>query len=106
LRTIITNLVDNAVKYSSVGGRVSVFVTRENELCRLSISDTGPGIPLEERSSVFQRFYRIDSLHTEGSGLGLAIVADIAERLSVKIEMATPDWGSGLRVDLHIPQNV
>jgi two-component system sensor histidine kinase QseC len=106
VRTVIINLIDNAVKYSVVGGRVAVVVAREDDTCRLSISDTGPGIPPEERSSVFQRFYRVETLQTEGSGLGLAIVADIAERLSIKIDMGTPDWGTGLKVDLHIPQNV
>ncbi|WP_421445917.1 sensor histidine kinase [Agrobacterium tumefaciens] len=103
LRTIISNLIDNAVKYSFVGGRVAVFVTKETSFCRLSISDTGPGIPLEEQATVFKRFYRIDTLHTEGAGLGLAIVADIGERLDVKIKMAKPDWGNGLKIDLHIP---
>lgn len=106
VRTIIVNLIDNAVKYSVVGGRVAVVVSSDDDACRLSISDTGPGIAPEERSSVFQRFYRVDTLQTEGSGLGLAIVADIAERLSIKIDMGTPEWGAGLKVDLHIPQNV
>lgn len=106
LRTMISNLIDNAVKYSSDGGRVAVSITMGDGVCRLSISDTGPGIPPEEQATVFQRFYRIDTLHTEGAGLGLAIVADIAERLAVQIKMATPDWGGGLKMDLHIPQKV
>lgn len=106
VRTIIVNLIDNAVKYSVIGGRVAVVVSSDGDACLLSISDTGPGIAPEERSSVFQRFYRVDTLQTEGSGLGLAIVADIAERLSIKIDMGTPEWGAGLKVDLHIPQNV
>ncbi|KQO75052.1 HAMP domain-containing sensor histidine kinase [Rhizobium sp. Leaf262] len=106
VRTIIVNLIDNAVKYSVVGGRVAVVVSSDGDACLLSISDTGPGIAPEERSSVFQRFYRVDTLQTEGSGLGLAIVADIAERLSIKIDMGTPEWGAGLKVYLHIPQNV
>jgi two-component system sensor histidine kinase QseC len=102
LRMMIGNLMDNAIKYTPVGGRIEVMVASESELWRISISDSGPGIPPDERAAVFQRFYRLDTLHTEGAGLGLAIVADTADRLAATIELSTPLWGNGLRVDLRL----
>ncbi|MBB3611802.1 HAMP domain-containing sensor histidine kinase [Rhizobium sp. BK602] len=104
LRLMISNLMDNAIKYTPAAGRIEVAVMPEGEFWRLSISDSGPGIPLDEREAVFQRFYRLDTLHTEGSGLGLAIVADTADRLAATIELSTPVWGTGLRVDLRLPR--
>ncbi|MBB3456808.1 two-component system OmpR family sensor kinase/two-component system sensor histidine kinase QseC [Rhizobium sp. BK313] len=105
LHMMISNLLDNAIKYTPVAGRIEVAVTSESELWRISISDSGPGIPPDERAAVFQRFYRLDTLHTEGAGLGLAIVADTAERLAATIQLSTPRWGTGLRVDLRLPKS-
>jgi two-component system sensor histidine kinase QseC len=104
LRMLLSNLIDNAVKYSPVGGRIAVVISSENALWQLAISDSGPGIPKDERDAVFKRFYRIDNLRTEGAGLGLAIVADTAERLGATIELTTPLWGTGLRVNLTLPK--
>lgn len=103
LRTMISNLVDNAIKYTPASGRIEISVTAEGAGWVLSITDSGPGIPAEQREAVFQRFYRVDSLQAEGSGLGLAIVADIATRLRAKIDLRTPSSGNGLQVDLGLP---
>ncbi|MDL2399650.1 sensor histidine kinase [Rhizobium mayense] len=105
LRMMISNLLDNAIKYTPVGGRIEVVIASENDLWRISISDSGPGIPPDERAAVFQRFYRLDTLHTDGAGLGLAIVADTADRLAATIELSTPRWGTGLRVDLRLSKS-
>lgn len=105
LTMMVSNLVDNAIKYTPVGGRIAAVVASEKEFIRLSISDSGPGIPSDQRDAVFQRFHRLDILQTEGSGLGLAIVADIADRLSVAIALANPDWGNGLKIDLLLPKS-
>jgi two-component system sensor histidine kinase QseC len=104
LRMMISNLMDNAIKYTPIGGRIEVVVSTTPDRCRLSINDSGQGIPPDQREAVFQRFYRLDTLQTEGAGLGLAIVADIADRLSAKIELATPSWGKGLQVNLDLPK--
>ncbi|MGO4565985.1 sensor histidine kinase [Rhizobium sp. 2YAF20] len=104
LRMMISNLIDNAIKYTPTGGRIEVLVSSGPEECRLSISDNGPGIPADQREAVFQRFYRLDTLHTEGAGLGLAIVADIVDRLAATIELTTPSWGKGLRINLDLPR--
>ncbi|MBB3302928.1 ATP-binding protein (plasmid) [Rhizobium leguminosarum] len=105
LQVMISNLLDNAIKYTPVGGRIEVMVEPEADFWLISISDSGPGIPEEEREAVFKRFYRLDTLQAEGAGLGLAIVADTAERLSVSIALSTPPWGNGLRVELRLPKD-
>jgi two-component system sensor histidine kinase QseC len=102
LRLMISNLVDNAVKYTPADGRVEIAVVEAGDAWLLTISDTGPGIPADQRQAVFQRFYRVDSPQEEGSGLGLAIVADVASRLGVDIGLSTPPWDGGLKVTVRL----
>jgi two-component system sensor histidine kinase TctE len=82
LRELLSNLIDNALRYTPAGGSVTVRVRAnmmENEAI-LEVEDTGPGIPPAERSHVFERFYRILGSNVEGSGLGLSIVREIAQQ--------------------------
>jgi two-component system sensor histidine kinase TctE len=81
LREMINNLLDNALRYTQEAGRVTLRVRREagDQYVLLEVEDDGPGIPSQERSQVFERFYRILGSDTEGSGLGLAIVREIAQ---------------------------
>lgn len=79
LRELLNNLIDNAIRYSQEGGRVTVQAGRAADgQCRISISDDGPAIPVEERARVFERFHRMLGTPQDGSGLGLAIVSEIA----------------------------
>ncbi len=88
LRELINNLIDNAVRYSQQGGRVTVAVaTSEGGEGRLSINDDGPSIPVEERSRIFERFHRLLGSHADGSGLGLAIVSEIASLHGARITL-------------------
>ena len=103
LRMLVTNLLDNAIKYTPAGGEIKVSIASEDGFACISISDSGPGIPPHEREAVFQRFYRLHTLHTEGAGLGLAIVADTADRLSATVDLSSSRLGSGLQVDLRLP---
>lgn len=104
LRVMIDNLLDNSIKYSPAGGRIEVRIEPSSRGFRLSIEDSGPGIPPEQREAAFQRFNRLDARGgEEGAGLGLPIVADIGNRLDIGISLGTPAWGSGLKVDLDIP---
>ncbi|MBZ5760441.1 MULTISPECIES: sensor histidine kinase [Rhizobium] len=103
LQLMISNLLDNALKYTPEDGKVEVTIMPDGEAWLLSIDDTGPGIPADQRSAVFQRFYRVDSPQEQGSGLGLAIVADVATRLAVTIDLSTPSWGYGLSVRVRLP---
>jgi heavy metal sensor kinase len=77
LRQAVINLLDNAVKYSPVGGRIHVDVSIDNHIVLIAFQDSGPGIPIEHRDKVFERFYRVDKARTRaegGTGLGLSIV--------------------------------
>lgn len=78
LRILLTNLVDNALRYTPAGGSVKVRVWPEGDEARVEVADTGPGIPEEERERVFDRFYRGHKAPAGGSGLGLAIVKQVA----------------------------
>jgi signal transduction histidine kinase len=98
LRVLLRNLVDNALRYTPSGGQVTVTVAEGS----LSVEDSGPGIPAEERSRVFERFHRLAGQETEGSGLGLSIVRRIAERHGAELRLATSSTG-GLSVSLAFP---
>jgi len=95
LELLLRNLLDNAIRYTPAGGRVSVTISGADGIA-LEIRDTGPGIPETEREQVQQRFYRITGSEEEGSGLGLSIVRRIAELHSARLELRDNDTGSGL----------
>jgi two-component system sensor histidine kinase TctE len=104
LRELINNLIDNAVRYSQQGGRVTVAVgADEHGAGRLSISDDGPAIPVEERSRVFERFHRLLGTHTDGSGLGLAIVSEIAKLHGASITLEEDRDGVGNTFSVTFP---
>jgi two-component system OmpR family sensor kinase len=103
LRTLLGNLVDNALRYTTAGGRVDVQVQRIGEEAVLTVSDTGPGIPAAERVRVFDRFYRGADAAAPGSGLGLAIVKRIADRHRASIRLEDAELGRGLRVIVRWP---
>jgi heavy metal sensor kinase len=107
LRRLLLNLVDNAIKYSSPGGRVTLSVQVDGERAFLQISDTGVGLKREEKEQIFQPFYRTAearSVGERGVGLGLSIARSIAEAHGGKIEVeSTPGQGSTFTVLLPIP---
>lgn len=82
LREMLSNLIDNALRYTPQGGSVTVRVRANviDEQAVIEVEDTGPGIPPTERSHVFERFYRILGTNVEGSGLGLSIVREIVQQ--------------------------
>jgi two-component system sensor histidine kinase TctE len=104
LKELINNLVDNAVRYTPRGGRVTVHVRAEGRP-RLVVSDDGPRIPVEERSRVFERFHRLLGTQTEGSGLGLAIVRDIASLHEAKIDLVEDSDGVGNSFIVTFPES-
>ncbi|MGH8738689.1 MAG: ATP-binding protein [Burkholderiales bacterium] len=104
LRTLLSNLVDNAVRYTPAAGRVDVAAFRDGTQAALEVSDSGPGIPPEERTRVFDRFYRRAGESSDGSGLGLAIVKQIVARHGGTIALADAGAGAGgLRVAVRLP---
>jgi two-component system, OmpR family, sensor kinase len=105
LRTLLRNLVDNAVRYSEDGGRVDVAIEAAPGAAgaaraRLTVTDSGPGIPPAERARVFDRFYRRAGTTPPGSGLGLAIVKAIAEAHGAELALEDGPHGRGLRVSV------
>lgn len=96
LRELINNLIDNAIRYSEAGGRVTVRTAAASDGdCQLAISDDGPRIPLEERDRVFERFHRLLGTPDDGSGLGLAIVSEIATLHGARITLEEDTDGIG-----------
>lgn len=98
LRALLVNLVDNAIRYTPAGGRVDVASYCEGGRAVLAVTDTGPGIPPEERGRVFDRFYRRVGSETSGSGLGLSIVRNIAQRHGAQVVLNSGPAGKGLAV--------
>ena len=88
LRSLIANLVDNALRYAPPDTEVTVKVAREDGAVAMSVVDAGPGIPAAERERVFERFARAAGDDTPGIGLGLAIVKAIVERHGGRIRLA------------------
>lgn len=105
LGQLLSNLIDNAVRYTPPGGTVSLCARQQGQVIRLEISDTGPGISEQERQRIFQAFYRGEGVSAPGSGLGLAIVQTLAQRLHIglRLELADPVRQTGLRVILELP---
>ena len=104
LRQAISILLDNAVKYTPEGGRVTVRTIEVDDTVAVSVSDTGVGISEEQVPHVFERFYRADEARSmEGSGLGLAIARQIAEDHGGSIEVRS-QLGQGSTFTIRIPR--
>jgi signal transduction histidine kinase len=98
----MSNLVDNAIKHGGDRGEVEIAVVQRADGPVLSISDRGPGIPIEERKQVLRRFYRLErSRNRPGNGLGLSLVAAVANLHGAHLVMA--DNSPGLRVEVYFP---
>jgi heavy metal sensor kinase len=90
LQQLLTNLIDNAVKFTPEGGSICIRVEKDRDYVAVKVADTGIGIPKEEQENIFKRFYRVDksrSKETGGVGLGLSIVEWIAHAHHGKIEV-------------------
>ena len=104
LRELLTNLVDNAIKYTPAGGHVTVR-TRADRLAIIEVEDDGIGIPVEERESIFERFYRVLGTDEEGSGLGLPIAAEIADLHQAVIDLESGRDGRGSLFRVSFPRH-
>jgi len=103
LRIMLSNLVDNAIRYTPKGGRVDVALTRHDTMAQLEVQDTGRGIPAEDRAQVFERFFRRAGTRETGSGLGLAIVHEIVKFHKGEITLEDARGHSGLNVFVRLP---
>ena len=102
LNEMVYNLCDNAIKYNRPGGTVSVSVHRDGGSIRLTVRDTGIGIPYADQPRVFERFYRVDKSHSKevgGTGLGLSIVKHGAQYHNARLELESePGKGTSISV--------
>jgi signal transduction histidine kinase len=105
LREMLSNLIDNALRYSPDGGAITVLVERDPRSGGLTlvVSDTGPGIPPDERERVFEPFYRGADVVAPGTGLGLPIVRTIAHAHGASVSLGPGADGHGLRVAVAFP---
>jgi two-component system phosphate regulon sensor histidine kinase PhoR len=106
LYEIVYNLVDNAIKYNRKDGRVVVTVSADIGGTALSVADSGIGIPKEDQSRVFERFYRVDKSHsrdTGGTGLGLSIVKHAALYHNAEIDLQSKP-GAGTTITVRFPK--
>ncbi len=103
LKTLLANLIDNALRYTPPGGRVDVTVERHDDTVLIAVRDTGPGIPADERDRVFERFARGIAPDAPGSGLGLAIVKSIVERHAGTVALTEGLDGAGVGVLVRLP---
>jgi two-component system phosphate regulon sensor histidine kinase PhoR len=105
LRQILSNLVDNAIKYTPSGGRVEVNARRVDAMAALSVTDNGVGIPPEHHGRLFERFYRVDNARSRelgGTGLGLSIVKHLASSLGGSVAVSS-QVSSGTVFTVKIP---
>jgi PAS domain S-box-containing protein len=99
---LFSNLVGNAVKFTPEGGTITVHATREGEVVRFLVEDTGPGIPAEELPHVFDRYYQAQRKNRDGIGLGLSIARGIVEAHGGRIWVESED-GKGSRFFFTLP---
>ena len=100
LRELLSNVVDNAVKYTPAGGTVTIRCGLVGAKALLEVEDDGPGIPVDERARVLERFYRVQGTGGEGNGLGLAIAQEIARVHHSQLVLQSGLHGRGLRLSM------
>jgi two-component system sensor histidine kinase BaeS len=108
LRQLLQNLLDNAVRYTDTGGKISIDLTRTGQQAVLTISDSAPGAGYEECERLFDRLYRVEgsrNRNSGGSGLGLAICRNIVEAHGGQIS-ARPGPDGGLEITTSLPLNI
>lgn len=100
LREMLANILDNAIRYTPQGGKVTVHLTAKEQTL-LAVEDNGPGIPPDERERVFEHFYRVTDNGGSGSGLGLAIVREIAHTHGARVWLEDASPQGGLRINIE-----
>jgi two-component system sensor histidine kinase TctE len=100
---ILANLVDNGIRYNRPGGTVTIALAQGEDATLMTVSDDGPGIAVEHRDKVFERFFRVGGASApEGTGLGLAIVQSAASRMGAQVEIV--EGGAGTHIRVRFPR--
>ena len=110
LRIVFTNLLDNALKYTPSGGEVALRLANgEGQMLHVWVTDTGPGIPIEFRERVFEKFFRVEHHEKSGAegvrgvGIGLYLCRQIVEAHGGSIRCEADAPGRGTRIAIHLP---
>ncbi|HSS36781.1 MAG TPA: ATP-binding protein [Patescibacteria group bacterium] len=106
LDQVITNLLENAAKYVPAGALVRVSATRHDDVIRLTVEDSGPGVPAEALPRLFEKFYRVQARTARsrpGTGVGLAVVRGLTEAMGGGVGARSSDLG-GLAIDVDLPR--
>jgi two-component system sensor histidine kinase GlrK len=106
LRTVFDNLVGNALKFTPEGGKISLVLKEDPQAVRVEVIDTGPGVPPDERRSIFDTFFRGRAKgggRVEGSGLGLAIAREFVQAHGGTIGVVSD--GQGSRFSVVLPRH-
>lgn len=101
LREMLSNLIDNAMRYTQDGGTITVRSGLAHDHPFIEVEDNGPGIPADQQNRIFERFYRINGTIPEGSGLGLAIVKEVADRHNAVVELKTTSSKTGTLIRIQ-----
>jgi len=105
LEQVLLNLIDNAVKYAAAGGEVGISLEADGSLCRVAVTDRGPGIPAAHRTRIFDKFHRVDETLTAeqaGSGLGLSIARNLLRGMGGDLSYR-PGTGGGSTFEIALP---
>jgi two-component system sensor histidine kinase KdpD len=105
LDQVVSNLLENEVKFVAPGGRVRVRTATQNGTVRLSVDDSGPGVPIDALHRLFDKFYRTDTTGGSarpGTGIGLAVVRGLTEAMGGSVQARASDLG-GLGIDVDLP---
>lgn len=109
INELLNNLIDNALIYTPPHGQVTVRANEAEDKVYLEVEDSGPGIPMENRTKVFDRFFRVLGNEAEGSGLGLSIVQEVAEHHQAHIQFLIPETrlgtAAGTRIRVTFPRD-
>ncbi len=107
LTDMLTNIVDNSIKFTPTGGSITITITEEEKNLHMVLSDTGIGIPKDLIPSLFQRFYQIDASHTRkygGTGLGLYICKEIVKAHEGEVWVESEGKDKGTQVHIKLPK--
>ncbi|MCX6161665.1 MAG: ATP-binding protein, partial [Ignavibacteriae bacterium] len=105
IKQVLMNLIENATKYTQPQGKIIISTSRAGKSIKISVADTGIGIPEDDLPRIFERFYRVDKNRSRdmgGSGLGLSIVKHILELHNIKIEVSS-EVNKGTKFEFSLP---
>ncbi|WFA08352.1 ATP-binding protein [Tissierella sp. Yu-01] len=105
IEDLISNLIDNAIKYNKIDGKVELNISKKEKIAIINVKDTGMGIPDEDKERVFERFYRVDKSRSKkitGTGIGLSIVKHIVEYHKGNIKLNS-EINKGTEIEIGLP---